>query len=1178
MVNYKKMPTLLSIILFLLLITNQMFAQAGSKYEGPTDPAADRSALRVGKMDGNQMLMSFRNNTQIGFKYEVDGSKWPRDSERGLQIFDFVAIAIGAQVFLENDTIPVTDESRILSGDNLDTLYYVQTMFNYEDMLDRDANGDIVWGFHAVPGYFNELSESPAISNDPNSWPTGGWPSRGFETKWPGEWNGRFGRGVFYAELESYFVSNDAQDLEYVLPNRRVKYFPRPEVKIGDLNPNVTIQKGNPWGGLGLRVEVRGYQWNNPQSRDVVFWEYNVSNISDYDIPRTSFGYFMDMGNGNAFNFSDDADDLGGFVEEADMAYSWDSNNSGAGGYQPGTLGIAYLESPGIIGDNIDNDDDGITDEKRDNEASIIIGPTDGYTDLQKFMEFYGYKEIDQLRDHWDADEDQDWMDGIDLNGNGRYAELKNGKWVLEPGETAGNDVGLDGVGPGDLNYFGPDEDGTECNHKPDLLVGVNSEPNFGLNDISESDMLGLTAFHFIPWPFTNPPAPKFDKELYQLIGVPGLVPFTGEPADYAPVFGSGPFRLEKNTTERISCAVMGAYEDIPSLNAGNAPFILLDKKKVVQLIYESDYRFARPPEMPTLTARAYDGKVVLSWDNKADKLTREALLGGENDFEGYKLYRSTNRSFEDAERVTDAFGNPAGKVPIFQCDLKNEYYGYAQFGIVQGKAFFLGNNTGITHYYVDEDVQNGRTYYYYLAAYDRGLDTPGANLSPAENVASIIVDENENIISTSPNVQIVTPRQFASGYISPNIDVTVPNGQTKGTGIASFNVVGEPEPSAEKYKLSFIVDTVQVLGGNNPLFPGMGYLYRNIGFTLQDIADSSEIIIQETPENFSSDNILTNTVQGYSYLNPNIKSDIFGGLTFEINDNPSEGAEFDSNKTDWITGSSPIQLTVQTNAYRLFPWQTDIVFTGSDITHTTKATDISKIRRVDGIDSFDKSRLLPNETFNMIVENKQFEDSLGGSYKLDIIAYDANESGAFELDEDDVIAGYTNTQDGETIWQVTILTFNFRDSTGVVELPQVGDTYRVDAKRPFTEEDVFIIDVVRASEEMARDAEDLSKIKVVPNPYIVTNTMEPAVRNIFLNQRRRLMFTHIPSQCEIKIFTISGYLVDEIEVDNEPSNGIVHWDLLTKENLEIAPGVYLYYVKSKTTGKEKLGKFAVIK
>ena len=100
----------------------------------------------------------------------------------------------------------------------------------------------------------------------------------------------------------------------------------------------------------------------------------------------------------------------------------------------------------------------------------------------------------------------------------------------------------------------------------------------------------------------------------------------------------------------------------------------------------------------------------------------------------------------------------------------------------------------------------------------------------------------------------------------------------------------------------------------------------------------------------------------------------------------------------------------------------------------------------------------------------------------------------------------------------------------------------------------------------------------MVPNPYIVTNTLEPAVRNNQLNQRRRIMFTNLPSQCTVKIFTMSGYLVDTIDVMNTLDNGIAYWDLLTKEDLEVAAGMYLYHVKSLLTGKEKIGKFAIIK
>ena len=62
-----------------------------------------------------------------------------------------------------------------------------------------------------------------------------------------------------------------------------------------------------------------------------------------------------------------------------------------------------------------------------------------------------------------------------------------------------------------------------------------------------------------------------------------------------------------------------------------------------------------------------------------------------------------------------------------------------------------------------------------------------------------------------------------------------------------------------------------------------------------------------------------------------------------------------------------------------------------------------------------------------------------------------------------------------------------------------------------------------------------------------------------------------------IIIFSICGILIREIKINNSPERGIVHWDMLTKEGLEIAAGMYLYHVEAET-GEEKIGKFAVIK
>ena len=95
-----------------------------------------------------------------------------------------------------------------------------------------------------------------------------------------------------------------------------------------------------------------------------------------------------------------------------------------------------------------------------------------------------------------------------------------------------------------------------------------------------------------------------------------------------------------------------------------------------------------------------------------------------------------------------------------------------------------------------------------------------------------------------------------------------------------------------------------------------------------------------------------------------------------------------------------------------------------------------------------------------------------------------------------------------------------------------------------------------------------------------MTNLLEEAIYSTKFNQRRKLMFIHLPARCIINIYTVSGILVDRIEVDNPSDNGVAYWDLLTNESLEVAAGMYVYHIKSlvNENGPEKVGKFAIIK
>ncbi|MBO8130724.1 MAG: hypothetical protein H0Z29_04290 [Candidatus Marinimicrobia bacterium] len=1162
------MKRLISILFLILLIFITLVFGQGKKYEGPDDPAGDIAAVRAGVMNGNRVYLYFKNTTELSNWYsgEVgpEFSGWPYgpDAQRML---DGVGLLVGAKVFIKKssnptptnpDTIPETDITKIIMfPNNYHTLYFLQT--SYREEMDYNPVDGTPWGFYPVFGYFNETQDYPAMSNKPNSWPPEGWPAPYDQLKWPGEWNGRFGRGVMYADLETYFVVNDAQDQEYLGPEDYVKYYPRPGRKIGDKRPSVTIQKGEPWGGIGIRIETRGYQWNNPQARDCIFWEYNIANISEYHLTQVCFGYWVDNGIGGEAD-----DEIAYFNKLLDMAYSWDNDETGYAGGRTGIMGFAYLESPGLPYDGIDNDDDGLIDEQRDNPATRLVGPTEDIADINKFLAFYRLK-MEDLHEHWDADEDQDWQDGEDLNGDGVYQIT----------EFAGDDVGLDGVGPGELNYTGPDEG--ECNHMPDYKEGVGCEPNFAATDVSESDMVGLTSFRMFPiqshaqsnttiW-FKN------DDVMWEILAADTLMEYYGVISNLVEVFASGPFPLYKGRTERISMSELHAYDPLEGLESEQhtAP-ALFELKRIVQVIYERDYRFASPPEMPTLTATPGDRKVILTWDDVADTRTRDPFVGNVNDFEGYKLYRATDPYFHDAQVITDGYGTPMFYKPIYQCDLKDGKQGFTDFGLVNGMGYFLGSETGITHYFIDNNVQNGRTYYYGLVAYDYGAPDIGPGIAPSENNLVIEMDENENIIGYGKNIAVVVPTPPSAGYVPPETNIR------KGISfIGSGEVIPEllalgALKSGHEYCITFDIDTVHNISGLPEIINDYdhGLIYTTSGYKVFNLTEDTSLVYYENSSKYSGDNINRNdTLNYYTIKTGGFYTDVFDGIRLNIVLN-IETPTFDFANSGWIEGYDTLFIMPSARESKYFPWEYNIVF-GDQYTGVTD--DKTGIR--DESDTrIRSSQILTHQTVPFTVYNILFKDSTGNYERMDILIQDVNEDGLFEINEDKILVGALN-KNGD--WAGTIFVIDFLNST----VPPNNGVYRVTFKRPFWKTDSLYFSIT-ATDTIDREelANNLKDVKIVPNPYICTNEIEPAVANPYLNQPRRLMFKNIPAKCTIKIFTVSGVLVDEIHVNNPIEKGVYVWDMLTREGLEIAAGMYIYYIKAEETGDEVMGKFAVIK
>nr|MDK2850901.1 hypothetical protein [Candidatus Cloacimonadota bacterium] len=124
---------------------------------------------------------------------------------------------------------------------------------------------------------------------------------------------------------------------------------------------------------------------------------------------------------------------------------------------------------------------------------------------------------------------------------------------------------------------------------------------------------------------------------------------------------------------------------------------------------------------------------------------------------------------------------------------------------------------------------------------------------------------------------------------------------------------------------------------------------------------------------------------------------------------------------------------------------------------------------------------------------------------------------------------------------------------------------------------------------------ENMDDIKVIPNPYIGSSKFDGRYDNDEKGDRsRRLWFINLPNRCTIRIYTLAGDLVQTLHHDGETQTDIVtiskaatsgiaasgmhSWDLLSKNNQIIAPGVYLFSVENKADDEIKVGKFVLIK
>jgi hypothetical protein len=100
--------------------------------------------------------------------------------------------------------------------------------------------------------------------------------------------------------------------------------------------------------------------------------------------------------------------------------------------------------------------------------------------------------------------------------------------------------------------------------------------------------------------------------------------------------------------------------------------------------------------------------------------------------------------------------------------------------------------------------------------------------------------------------------------------------------------------------------------------------------------------------------------------------------------------------------------------------------------------------------------------------------------------------------------------------------------------------------------------------------AADLARVHTVPDPYYVTNALEAT------GNTKVLKFVNLPAQAIVRVYSLSGVLVNVLAHNDATGGGDLTWNLRNRNNQFVASGVYFYHVET-PDGKSKVGRFTVV-
>ncbi len=243
--------------LFLVVMAPWAIAQVPSDIQAfRQEPHGDRSALVKGVVDGNGIRSIYYNTSQLARWPDGMAIEWPKGS--GHNYFESALPVVGVRFRLPDSTTVTAIEGSALQGG-----------------WDRFFTTRYRSGFEAVPGYTGGARPTRiATSVNRDTWP----PS------WNGTWRWMDGVDTGHADFETFSVTDDAHCPDLGAPK-------------GSYQPIVSDTTRF---GLGLRMETRGLQWGRDSlAQDILFFVYDVVNLSDFDYDSAAIGLLAIPGVGS---------------------------------------------------------------------------------------------------------------------------------------------------------------------------------------------------------------------------------------------------------------------------------------------------------------------------------------------------------------------------------------------------------------------------------------------------------------------------------------------------------------------------------------------------------------------------------------------------------------------------------------------------------------------------------------------------------------------------------------------------------------------------------------------------------------------------------------------------------------------------------------------------------------